>query len=276
MTENDLLEHIFERLSGAGAGMEVFGGEETAQWPKGALEILAKSGLLERTEPAQVIECDGCERNCFMPVYIRPAEGNRPARAFISCDKPENVGRVPVELERLAQWRITGAALAGVTARLLGLAKAPQEDSAAKRWTLGRLKDKECKGEVRLLLEGGALLTIANQSIPLVHVLTLSGRALEADSDVLIRLLEGDALQPTAGVGSVAWRKQTARIAANARHNQPGGSRDKQKQIREIWASGKYSTRDLCAEEECADLGMSFSAARKALRNRPKPVRRIG
>jgi hypothetical protein len=99
--------------------------------------------------------------------------------------------------------------------------------------------------------------------------------ALEADSDVLIRLVEGDALQPAARVGSEAWRKQTARDAANARHDQPGGSRDKQRRIREIWASGKYSTRDLCAEEECEALGMSFSAARKALRNAPEPVRSI-
>ncbi len=71
---------------------------------RNAFEVLVKSGLLGRAEPAQVIECDGCERNCFMPVHVRPAEGNRPARAFISCDKPEDVGRVPVELGRLTQW----------------------------------------------------------------------------------------------------------------------------------------------------------------------------
>jgi hypothetical protein len=55
-----------------------------------------------------------------MPVHVRPAEGNRAARAFISCDKPEEVGRVPVELNRLAQWRITGGMLADTVARLLG------------------------------------------------------------------------------------------------------------------------------------------------------------
>jgi hypothetical protein len=69
---------------------------------------------------------------------VRPAEGRRPARAFISCDKPEDVGRVPVKLDRLAQWRITGAMLAGVTARLLGFTKVPQGDSAGKCWVLGR------------------------------------------------------------------------------------------------------------------------------------------
>ena len=74
-------------------------------------------------------------------------------------------------------------------------------------------------------------------------------------------------------LGSPEWRSQNARKAANARHDRPGGSRDRQQQIRAIWATGKYTSRDRCAEEECAELGMSFSAARKALRNTPDPKR---
>jgi hypothetical protein len=76
-----------------------------------------------------------------------------------------------------------------------------------------------------------------------------------------------------AELGSPEWRTQNAKAAANALHDKPGGSRDKQRQIREIWASGKYSARDLCAEQECAALNMSFSAARNALRNIPKTSR---
>ena len=70
-------------------------------------------------------------------------------------------------------------------------------------------------------------------------------------------------------VGTRLKRKSTAKRAAEARHSRPGGSRDIQQSIREIWASGKYSSRDLCAEQECAALGISFSTARKALRNTP-------
>lgn len=61
------------------------------------------------------------------------------------------------------------------------------------------------------------------------------------------------------------------RRAADARHNAPGEARDKANQIRKIWATGKYTSRDICAEQECAALGMSFSSARKALRNTPEP-----
>ncbi len=65
-----------------------------------------------------------------------------------------------------------------------------------------------------------------------------------------------------------ARSSQAAQKAAKARH---ADSRQRQELIREIWATGKYSSRDVCAEQECADLGMSFSTARKALRNTPAP-----
>lgn len=62
------------------------------------------------------------------------------------------------------------------------------------------------------------------------------------------------------------------REGAEALHSRPGGSREKQENIRKIWASGKYTSRDICAEQECATLNMSFSTARKALRKTPEPT----
>lgn len=47
----------------------------------------------------------------------------------------------------------------------------------------------------------------------------------------------------------------------------------KREQIRAAWASGKFATRQLCAEQEHDAIGMSFETARKALRNTPDPNR---
>jgi len=66
-------------------------------------------------------------------------------------------------------------------------------------------------------------------------------------------------------------KAKKARRAADALHDKPGGTRSKADAIRAIWASGKYSSRGLCAEQECAALNMSYDAARRALRNTPKP-----
>jgi len=61
------------------------------------------------------------------------------------------------------------------------------------------------------------------------------------------------------------------REIVNHRHEQPGGSRSKQQRMRQLWASGKYLTRDECAEKNCQALGMSFVTARKALNKQPGP-----
>jgi hypothetical protein len=70
-------------------------------------------------------------------------------------------------------------------------------------------------------------------------------------------------------------REHTAKRAADLRHDKPGGSREKQEKIRAKWASGNFTSRDICAEQECGGLEMSFSAARKALRNTPPPAPRL-
>lgn len=187
-----------------------------------------------------------------------PAEGARPARAYIHCDEPEDMGRIEIEPAALEQWRTTGELLACEIARLLGITKPPSAGDSGTTWALGSLPGRESKGGIAFSLENGGALLLAGQSIPLAQVLTL-GVSLEADKDALLRAVDGDGQQPTAGVGSPAWRKQQAKAAADALHSKPGGSRDVREQMRAIWASGKYTTRDRCAEEECGALGISFS-----------------
>lgn len=52
---------------------------------------------------------------------------------------------------------------------------------------------------------------------------------------------------------------------ANNRHGQERGNREKKRKLLTIWKSGKYATKDQCAEKECGNFGVSFSTARKWL-----------
>ena len=61
-------------------------------------------------------------------------------------------------------------------------------------------------------------------------------------------------------------RKNKARFAAHKKHEKTNLAKER---IKEIWLSGKYTSRDICAEQEAARLEISFSTARKALRNTP-------
>lgn len=71
--------------------------------------------------------------------------------------------------------------------------------------------------------------------------------------------------------GLLQQRSTKGQRNAEARHGAPNGYRAKGAAVRLAWASGKYASRDRCAEEVSHDLGISFSTARKALRNTPDP-----
>lgn len=62
------------------------------------------------------------------------------------------------------------------------------------------------------------------------------------------------------------------RQSADARHSKPNGAYDRQAKIQKIWASGKYASRDICAEEEYTSVGFgSFKSARNALKGTRNP-----
>ena len=81
--------------------------------------------------------------------------------------------------------------------------------------------------------------------------------------------------QLTAEITARDQRKsEIGKKAAEAKHNKPGGSRERKAKIQEIWATGKYSSRDICADQEWSALGYgSWKAARNALTNTPDPSR---
>lgn len=58
---------------------------------------------------------------------------------------------------------------------------------------------------------------------------------------------------------------------AAGKHGKPDGTWEKQEQLRAIWASGKYLTRDLCADEEYEALGVSRDTARDWLKKTLDP-----
>jgi len=97
-------------------------------------------------------------------------------------------------------------------------------------------------------------------------------RANVMSSSLILAKAIREELENAAAKGAKLDNQRRARKAADARHSAPGGSRDKKQSIRDVWMLGRYSSRDICAEEEYAALGFNtFSAARKALRNTLDP-----
>lgn len=225
MTASDLLETVLDRLGSAEAAEAFFGADETADWPPGVLDVFLTHGLLRRAQPAQVIECRGCEENCFMPVHVFPAEGGRPARALIACDKRDDVGRVEVDFRRLKQWQATGGMIATVLARLLEFSEPAPADGG--QWHIGVLKGKKHKSPVALLA-GGLKLSLAGHAVPVVDVLTIKGNALALDKAALIRLVdnpEGNGEDPEA---------RRERLKARVREEKAKGTKPFLKKVAEV------------------------------------------
>ena len=151
---------------------------------------------------------------------------------------------------------------------------------AAATFTLHQLAKLYAANEVALnvyrddLIQ--ALATISDLMAILNGEIQKSSKVTLSDKEKTQAVLE--LMKAVGEAAKMGFEQQThfaslrGRRSVEIRHNKPNGTRDKQKQIRDAWASGKFKTRDICAEQECEDIGMSFSTARRALRNTPNPT----
>lgn len=118
MTPADVLADLLARVD-ASKGQAVFiGAQELSEWPAAAVAALKKQKLLVPARPAASVVCPGCERQCVMPVQVIPAQA-RAARAFVVCDKRDDINRVSVPIAHLEQWKVSGDASPAAFAQAL-------------------------------------------------------------------------------------------------------------------------------------------------------------
>lgn len=120
MAPAELLASLKARFAGGRTARITINADEIAEWPAGAFDRFTEAKLLKQIEPAQALECRGCEEACFMPVNVLVAEAARPARAFILCVKRQDVGRVRVEFGRLHQWQMSREGFERLQAEWIG------------------------------------------------------------------------------------------------------------------------------------------------------------
>jgi hypothetical protein len=111
-------------------------------WPDATadcLDLLRDAGLLADADPERTVICDGCERGCMMEVeWSRNSSGN--GHGFIICDKRDDIGRVPVEADRLRAWQFSMEQIASVLSMALGVAEAPRPVESGNAWRVGAVR----------------------------------------------------------------------------------------------------------------------------------------
>jgi hypothetical protein len=115
----------------------LFGPDDIARWPSGALEALVRAGLLGQASHATSVVCDGCEEACLSEVEFADGEDGTPLRAYVVCERREDIGRVQVPLERLRRWAVDLGGLAAVIAQNLGAIGRVEELLVGRLWWLG-------------------------------------------------------------------------------------------------------------------------------------------
>jgi hypothetical protein len=199
MTADDALVELLDRVGRTSGRSALFTAEELEQWPIDAVTAMKAVGLLAAAAPASSVPCPGCERYCFMPVHVYPAEQNRPARAFISCDKPEDVGTVTVPIGRLGQWQASGDSIAALLADLLSLSRSTRGARSEGRWELGLFRGSRGSSHLVLRFDQNLTLALAGHSIPVAEVLTLHDGEFVIDERRITRSVD----QPVAGAGDM-------------------------------------------------------------------------
>jgi hypothetical protein len=158
------------------------------RWEPEILLYLEREGLLKRVEDTDVLACDGCTEHCPMEVEVYPAiEGGdeeTESYAFIVCDQSDEMGRIPVAVERLQQWMVSLGQLAQWVSRLCGLKaqveyKMIEENKVEKniRCRLGILDGIAHRQSVYLWgsKEGVIMIGTRKQRLPLTELLKLKG-----------------------------------------------------------------------------------------------------
>lgn len=248
MTPQAVLTELLDRIAASHGAPVLIGADELADWPAEAVTVLQSQGVITRARPAVSAVCPGCERECVMPVYVLTRQGSDP-QAIIVCDKRSDINRVPVPLDRLEQWQVSGDSIAGMLAALLGLHRSGQDDPSSGRWEVGLLKGAKHSSHVVMRAGKGLTLELAGHSVALAEVLALENGTFSVDRRALTRLVD----QPVAAAGdteSAAQRRERLK-----------------RRVDELKAKGVKAFLKTVAEEE----GLSVSRVKQLLQEETEP-----
>jgi hypothetical protein len=244
MTPQDALAELLARV-GANRGATVFiGAQELVGWPAAAVAAMKAQKLLVKARPATTVVCPGCERQCVMPVHAPPAQA-RAARAFVVCDKRDDINRVNVPIGSLEQWQASGEAAAECVARLLALRQPGSGAVSAGRCEVGMFKGAKHAAHLVLLADGTLTLSLAGHAIALSDALEWKRDRIVIDRRMLSRCVDN----PVGGAGDAESAEQRReRLRARVREEKAKGTRAYLKAVAEEEGISPSRLKQLVAE----------------------------
>jgi hypothetical protein len=189
MTPLDALLELLARVEARHGVAILVSEEELSGWPAEAVRQLKSRKLLTKASPAASVVCPGCEQECTMPVRtVSAGAGN--AASFIVCDKRDDINRVTVPDERLAQWRCSAEAVGVVVAQSLGLRPDRQQRINVGLWELGLVKGKKRSQMLCLRANGALELVAGNNAVSLAELVSFGAEGYCVDIETVRQLVD--------------------------------------------------------------------------------------
>jgi hypothetical protein len=209
---------LVQRIEAAHPAPALFGADETQDWPSEVLPALLTQGVLVEADRAKSISCPGCEWQCNKRVVVRKAGDT--SRAFITCDEEPDQGRVQVLMASLARVAVTLPALSQIVASALDIGP-PKASRSLNAYSLGTVNGRNGARPVAIAIEnGGAVLDIGDQRVPIAQALTFSPAGLAIDTRLVRRLADRKMANMTQRRQYARDRsQQTARKAATRKRD---------------------------------------------------------
>jgi hypothetical protein len=114
---NGALQLTLDALADQSDGRLVLDAEHRDAFGHGAIEAFLKAGLAGPHPTASSIVCQGCEQACLMP--FESHETGAGISTFVVCDKPQDLGRIPIDSRRLDRWSVNLETIAKCLSSLL-------------------------------------------------------------------------------------------------------------------------------------------------------------
>ena len=185
---------------------------ELARWPRQAVAALKSQKLIRRVQRARGTVCQGCGRQCAMPVE----RGTGPTIPWVVCDKRGDINRVPVSVDRLAQWRTSADTLGRVVADGLSLRWKGREAEGGRVLELGIAAGGKTGRMLSLRFEGELALAAGSSALPLSEVLRFGEGGYRMDDTRFRRWLDVAAEEPP--LTATRIRREARKLDTQERH----------------------------------------------------------
>lgn len=231
--------------------------QELAHWPLEAVIAMKSQHLLKRSTPAKSAVCNGCERQCVMPVHIVTRNIGDEFSAFIVCDKRSDINRVSVPVDELSQWQSDAHAVARFIAESLTLRFSGERDQQSGLLQIGIASGKKRTQMLCLRRNDGFTVVAGSNELPAADFVRFEDGHFCVDAARVQALVDMSTTGDARYTPSTA-RREVRKLDTEAMHEQWRkefrGLKKKHPEKSDVWISQQIAKLEMAQERDAETI----------------------